>query len=73
MQLLLMNLTGHLDFSIAGSKFGSMTSFTYSEFDDLIQGSNRRDEYPDFGKRPWYVEHIRGVDTTLLIPTRMSK
>ena len=61
-------LTGHLDFSIAGSKFGSLTSFTYSEFDDLIQGANRRDEYPDFGKRPWYVRHIQGVDTTIINP-----
>lgn len=61
-------LTGHLDFSIAGSKFGSITSFTYSEFDDLIQGSNRSDDYPDFGKRPWYVAHIRGQDTTIINP-----
>ncbi|HEX5113367.1 MAG TPA: TonB-dependent receptor [Saprospiraceae bacterium] len=61
-------LTGHLDFSIAGSKFGSITSFTYSEFDDLIQGANRRDEYPDFGLRPWYVRHFNGTDTTIINP-----
>lgn len=54
--------TGHIDFSLGGNKFGSLTSFTYSDFDDLLQGSNRSDEYPDFGKRPFYQERINGED-----------
>ncbi len=54
--------TGHVDFSLGGKKLGSLTSFTYSDFDDLLQGSNRRDEYPDFGKRPFYQERQNGVD-----------
>ena len=56
---------GHVDFSLGGSKFGSLTSFTYSDFDDLLQGSKRRDEYPDFGKRPFYQERINGEDVMM--------
>jgi len=54
--------TGHLDFSLGGRRLGSLTSFTYSDFDDLLQGNNRRDEYPDFGKRPFYQERVNGED-----------
>lgn len=54
--------TVHADLSLGGRKFGSMTSFTYSDFDDLLQGSNRRDAYPDFGKRPFYQERKNGED-----------
>jgi len=61
-------ITGHLDFSMAGSRWGSMTSFTYSDFGDLKQGANRRDEYPNFGKRPFYVEHENGEDVVQVNP-----
>jgi hemoglobin/transferrin/lactoferrin receptor protein len=61
-------ITGHLDFSIGGSKWGSFTSFTYSDFGDLTQGSNRRDEYPDFGKRTFYVEEQNGEDVAVVNP-----
>jgi hemoglobin/transferrin/lactoferrin receptor protein len=54
--------TGHVDLSLGGRKLGSLTSFTYSDFDDLLQGSNRSDDYPDFGKRPFYQERINGED-----------
>jgi len=58
--------TGHVDFSIAGKKFGSLTSITYSDFGDLMQGKNRSSEYPDFGKREFYVERINGRDSVLV-------
>jgi hemoglobin/transferrin/lactoferrin receptor protein len=61
-------ITAHLDFSIGGSKWGSLTSFTYSDFGDLTQGANRSDEYPDFGKRPFYVEQENGEDVTIVNP-----
>ena len=54
--------TGHVDVSLGGKKLGSLTSFTYSDFDDLLQGDNRSDDYPDFGKRPFYQERINGED-----------
>jgi len=54
--------TGHVDFNIYNSKFSSLTSFSYSNFDDLRAGANRPDKFPDFGKRPFYVKTINGTD-----------
>jgi hemoglobin/transferrin/lactoferrin receptor protein len=55
----------HGDVSIANRRFGSLTAFTVSQFGDLKQGANRSSKYPDFGKRPWYVERINGVDSLI--------
>ena len=55
----------HADISLGSQKFGSLTSFTYSKFDDLRQGSVRSPYNPDFGERPWYVERINGVDSVI--------
>ena len=54
--------TGHVDVSLAGQHFGSLTSFTYSDFGDLKMGGK---EGPDgaFGERPYYVDRINGVDS----------
>ena len=60
--------TGHVDFSLGSMKLGSLTSFTYSDFGDLEQGNNRDDEYPDFGKRPFYADRQNGVDVTITNP-----
>ncbi|GAL85388.1 TonB-dependent receptor [Sporocytophaga myxococcoides] len=57
--------TGHLDLNIGFNKIASFTSFTYSDFDDLRQGANRRAAYNDFGKRNFYVERIGGKDSVL--------
>lgn len=58
--------TGHFDVGIATKNFGSLSSFTISDFGDLMQGKNRSDEYPDFGKRDFYVERINGVDLMMV-------
>lgn len=55
--------TGHVDFNIGGQKFASLTSITASRFGDLRQGSNRSPAYPDFGKRPEYVERVGDRDS----------
>lgn len=55
--------TGHVDFTIAGTKFGSLTSITYSDFDDLRAGRNRNPFYGNFGARTFYVERVNGVDS----------
>ena len=55
----------HGDVSVANRRFGSLTSFTVSEYGDLKQGKNRSSKYPDFGKRPWYQDRINGVDTMI--------
>ncbi len=55
--------TGHSDFSIGGNKVASLTSFTFSDFDDLHQGKNYNSSYPNFGKRFFYAERINGKDS----------
>ncbi len=54
--------TIHADVNLGGKKFGSLTSITYSDFGDLIQGNKRTDKYPDFGKTLFYAERIDGKD-----------
>lgn len=52
---------GHFDFNIAGESFGSLTSFTYSDFGDLKMGERTN---PQLGEQLWlrnnYAE--RAVD-----------
>ncbi len=60
--------TGHLDLSISGKRLASLTSFTYSDFGDLRAGSQRPDDYPDFGKRFNYVVRSRGEDSLVSNP-----
>ena len=55
--------TVHADVNLGFKKFGSLTSITYSDFEDLIQGDKRTAKYPDFGKRLFYAERINGKDT----------
>lgn len=57
---------GHADLSIGSQQLGSLTSFTYSNYGDLRQGSVRNPSYPDFGSRPWYAQRINGVDSVLI-------
>ncbi|HMT27744.1 MAG TPA: TonB-dependent receptor, partial [Bacteroidia bacterium] len=57
-------LTNHLDFNIGTTKFASLTSFTYSIFDDLRGGTNQNPFYhSSYGERPYYVERINGKDS----------
>lgn len=50
--------TGHVDFNIGGKQWGFTTSVTYTDFDDLIMGSNGPDDY----LRPEYQEFVGGKD-----------
>jgi hemoglobin/transferrin/lactoferrin receptor protein len=56
----------HADVSVGTKRFGTLTSFTYSNYGDLRQGSRRNDFVGNFGARPWYVERIHGVDSILV-------
>jgi hemoglobin/transferrin/lactoferrin receptor protein len=58
--------TGHIDLNFGSKKIGSLTSFTFSDFDDLRQGDNRNPFYGDFGKRTYYADRINGQDTIIL-------
>jgi hemoglobin/transferrin/lactoferrin receptor protein len=57
--------TGHVDFNLGGKRFASLSSFTYSDFGDVIQGSKRTDKYPEFGKRTFYVERQGDKDVSI--------
>jgi hemoglobin/transferrin/lactoferrin receptor protein len=52
--------------SVASKRFGSLTSFTYSNYGDLRQGANRSPFVGNFGSRPWYVDRINGVDSMVV-------
>ena len=57
--------TGHIDFNVGGKKFASLTSFSFSDFDDLQQGSDYYKDFPNWGKRTFYVKRINGIDSMI--------
>ncbi len=52
----------HGDFNIGFKKWGFLTSITYSTFGDVVQGAVRKSAYPDFGKKPFYINTVSGID-----------
>ncbi len=52
----------HLDFDYATQNWGSVTSFTYADYEDLRAGANRPSEYPELGKRYFYISRLEDVD-----------
>lgn len=57
--------SAHIDFDYATQKWGSVTSVTYVNYDDLRAGANRPEEYPDFGKTGYYVLRLENQDQRL--------
>lgn len=51
--------SSHFDITVAGEKMASLTSITFSDYDDLRSGNNRDKRFPDFGKRSFY----QGLDS----------
>lgn len=47
--------TFHYDLNYGNHDWGSVTSFSYSQFGDLRAGENRSEEFPDLGKREFYA------------------
>lgn len=58
--------SAHADVSVGKKRFGSLTSFTYSDYGDLRQGANREPFVGNFGSRPWYVERVNGKDSVFV-------
>lgn len=56
--------TGHFDVNIGGKKWASVTSVTYTDYDDMKMGSIGPDEYI----RPEYVVQINGKDSVVPNP-----
>ena len=60
--------TSHLDVNLGGSQFGSLTSFTYSDFDDLLMGKETNPSLGEpFGLRPQYVNRSSNNTTDVLV------
>ena len=56
---------GHVDVSAGTNTLGFLTSITYSQFGDIVQGRRRRQAYPNFGKLIQYVERIDNEDVVV--------
>ena len=52
----------HLDFDYAVQNWGSMTSITFVDYEDLMSGKKRPAAYPDLGKRFYFINVNEGVD-----------
>lgn len=57
--------TTHGDFNLGFKKISFLTSFTFSNFDDLRMGSERDDNYANWGKRLYYIQTINGKDSVM--------
>ncbi|MDH3648725.1 MAG: TonB-dependent receptor [Saprospiraceae bacterium] len=57
--------SGHFHFNLGGNKIASLTSFSFSDFDDLKSGKRYSKKYPDFGKRLYYVDP-NGVEDRII-------
>lgn len=57
--------TAHADISVANNMFGSLTSLTVSDFDNMRQGKNRSSDLGSLGIRNFYQDRINGVDTMM--------
>ncbi len=55
--------TVHADFNYGRENWGSLTSVTFSDFDDLRSGRLKHSDYPEFGDRNFYVQNINGQDS----------
>lgn len=62
--------TGHIDFNIAGKKFGSFTSFTFTDLDDREQGTNGGLNADTLWYCNFYVERINGKDSVFDNPNK---
>ncbi|MFM7017078.1 MAG: TonB-dependent receptor plug domain-containing protein [Bacteroidota bacterium] len=64
-------ITNHLDVNYGTNNFASLTSFSISQFGDLMGGKNQNPFYNGtYGERPYYVETVNGVDSIMKNPNR---
>nr|WP_317047281.1 TonB-dependent receptor [Hanstruepera neustonica] len=54
--------TGHVDLNFGFKKWAFLSSFSYSDYDDLRMGKHGPDEY----LRPEFVETINGIDAVVV-------
>jgi len=56
---------GNATINIGGKQWASLTAVTYGNFGDMIQGKNRRNKYPDFGKKFFIVNRFENSDSAV--------
>ena len=59
-------MTAHADVSMGGKSFGSLTSITYNQFNDLRMGSRRSHGYDQWGYIPYSVQRLNNIDSMLV-------
>lgn len=52
----------HADINYGQRKWASLSSFTFTDYGDLRAGANRPEGFEHFGRRPWYVQRVDGID-----------
>ncbi|MDH5475317.1 MAG: TonB-dependent receptor [Cyclobacteriaceae bacterium] len=57
--------TSHLDIRLGSKKLTFVSSFSYSDFNDLKTGRKYNADYGDFGKRHYFAERVNGQDTIM--------
>lgn len=57
--------TVHYDLDYGNDKWGSLTSISFSSFDELRAGASRPEEFPDLGKRPFYAFRNKVADEVI--------
>lgn len=60
--------TGHVNLSYGGAKWSYLSGFTYADFGDVKQGSQRLAKYPTFGQLLAYAERQNGQDVAVPNP-----
>jgi hemoglobin/transferrin/lactoferrin receptor protein len=58
----------HGDFNIGKRKIANTTSLTFSDFDDIRSGQNRKTEWGDWGQVNHYASRIGDNDSTIVNP-----
>ncbi len=59
---------GNFSLNVGGKQWASLTSVTYGSFGDMVQGKNRRDAYPNFGKQDFIVQRVGNTDIATVNP-----
>ena len=59
---------GNAIINVGGKKWASLSSVTWGSFGDVVQGDNRSDKYPDFGKKSFIVRRFGNSDSAVANP-----
>ncbi|NQW42040.1 MAG: TonB-dependent receptor [Bacteroidetes bacterium] len=58
--------TGHIDFNFGLRKIAFLSSFTFSDFNDMTIGKRGTKNYENWGRRTFYIDRINNKDSMVL-------